>query len=469
MDAAGVARVAAARAGDRDALDTLLAEHLPLVYNVVGRALDGHPDTDDVVQETMLRAVRDLPGLRAPESFRSWLIAITVRQVGTHRMRRQAARQRGEPLEEAAAAPDPQAEIENVTLLRMRVSGQRQEAAEASRWLDDDDRTVLALWWQETAGLLTRAEVAAALGLSAAHAGVRVQRVREQFDSSRTVVAALAADPVCPELAGLISGWDGVPAPVWRKRLVRHTRDCPICPAADADRIPAERLLAGATALIVPPGLLKSGRTATMTKIIAAVAATAAAVTAAVVVVYQRDPEPLATAAEPPPVAAATAAPGPSASPSASPSPARRAGTIVAGRLSLESARGGYLSARADDVATVVTVGSGSAQRRAATFVAVAGLADPDCFSFHTLDGRYLRHYTLLAFTHAKQDNEQFRQDATFCPRRGAVTDSVRLEAVNFDHQYLRWTGTELRLAYDDGSSGFRTDSTFRVRPARTP
>ena len=73
---AGPARVEAALAGDRAALDDLLREHLPLVYNVVGRALFGHPDVDDVVQETMLRVVRQLPDLRDPGRFRAWLMAI---------------------------------------------------------------------------------------------------------------------------------------------------------------------------------------------------------------------------------------------------------------------------------------------------------------------------------------------------------------------------------------------------------
>ena len=52
------ALVVAARAGDQRARDRLVAAYLPLVYNVVGRALDGHADVDDVVQETMLRCLR---------------------------------------------------------------------------------------------------------------------------------------------------------------------------------------------------------------------------------------------------------------------------------------------------------------------------------------------------------------------------------------------------------------------------
>ena len=77
----GVPEVIAAQEGDRRALDDLLAGYLPLIYNIVGRALNGHADVDDVVQETMLRAVRGLAGLRDPAAFRSWLVAVAVRQV----------------------------------------------------------------------------------------------------------------------------------------------------------------------------------------------------------------------------------------------------------------------------------------------------------------------------------------------------------------------------------------------------
>src|SRR5690348_17794711 len=76
--------VTAARSGDQEALDELIAQYLPLVYNIVGRALARHADVDDVVQDTMLRVVHGLPGLRDPHRFRSWLVAITMNQVREH-------------------------------------------------------------------------------------------------------------------------------------------------------------------------------------------------------------------------------------------------------------------------------------------------------------------------------------------------------------------------------------------------
>ncbi|WP_143676232.1 RNA polymerase sigma factor, partial [Streptomyces milbemycinicus] len=162
--------VAAARAGDQRALAELLEEYLPLVYNVVGRALDGHADVDDVVQETMERAVTGLAGLADPERFRSWLVAIALNQV------RQRAGARAGQLDEAVEVADPGADFAEVTVLRLGLSGQRREVVEATRWLERDEREVLSLWWLEAAGELTRAELAAACELAPKHAAVRVQR-----------------------------------------------------------------------------------------------------------------------------------------------------------------------------------------------------------------------------------------------------------------------------------------------------
>src|ERR1022692_3672819 len=77
----GVQTVIAAQQGDEQAMADLLAEYLPLIYNIVGRAMNGHADADDVVQETMLRAVRNIGDLRDPAAFRSWLVAVAIRQV----------------------------------------------------------------------------------------------------------------------------------------------------------------------------------------------------------------------------------------------------------------------------------------------------------------------------------------------------------------------------------------------------
>ncbi|NUR42879.1 MAG: sigma-70 family RNA polymerase sigma factor [Streptomyces sp.] len=330
--------IAAAQAGDRQALDELVAGWLPLVYNIVGRALNGHADVDDVVQETMLRAVGNLGSLRDPDSFRSWLVAIAMRQI------RDRARRRTAPAPLAETAAGDAADFAELTVLRLQLEGQRREVAEAVRWLDDEDRQLLSLWWLEVAGELTRRELAAAAGISRQHAAVRVQRLKERVETARGIVRAL--DGACPDLRELTGRWDGRPDSVWRKRLARHIRGCGYCGDTRETVVPAERLLVGIALVPLPVGFTLSlalgGKTAAAAagaagaasvgwsaKVMAALTQPAVAVTAGativaggayVVVQTPEAPPPRAVSS---PTAASTARPPavPSTSPSATPSP----------------------------------------------------------------------------------------------------------------------------------------------------
>ncbi|MFI9121165.1 sigma-70 family RNA polymerase sigma factor [Streptomyces bikiniensis] len=249
------ALVEAARAGDPHARDELVRAYLPLVHNVVGRALDGHADTDDIVQETMVRALDGLSGLRDPARFRSWLVAIAMNGIRRRWHERRQAPVAG--LDQAADLADPAGDFTELTILRLGLSGQRRDVARATRWLDGDDRELLALWWLEAAGELTRAELAEGLGVPPQHAAVRVQRMKERLETGRAVVRALDALPPCPELTETLTSWDGRPSPLWRKRIARHLRACDACASRVTGRsglVPVEGLLVG-IGLVPPLGL----------------------------------------------------------------------------------------------------------------------------------------------------------------------------------------------------------------------
>lgn len=246
-----------AQTGDERALGELLALHLPLIYNIVGRALNGHADVDDLVQETMLRIVRGLPALREPDRFRSWSVAIAYRQIQHHQRRRPFALP---PRGDLPDVPDPRSDFAERTVTELLLSGQRRELAEAARWLEPDDRRLLALWWQEAAGRLTRGELAEALDVEPPHAAVRLRRMKTKLDGARAVVRALAAVPRCPRLAELSRDWDGRPTPLWRKRLTRHTVECPQCGALRTGLVAPEQLLPGIGVVAVPGSLLEGLR-----------------------------------------------------------------------------------------------------------------------------------------------------------------------------------------------------------------
>ncbi|WP_285586095.1 sigma-70 family RNA polymerase sigma factor [Herbidospora sp. NBRC 101105] len=324
------AMVAAARDGDQAALDRLVADSLPLVYNIVGRALNGHNDTDDVVQETLIRMVRGLPGLRDLDAYRSWLVAIAVRQVRDHEAEKRTAQHRRTDLDTATEVADPASDFAGLTILQLGLTDQRREVAEATRWLDPDDRALLSLWWLEETGELGRADLASSLGLSAKHAAVRVQRMKEQIQIAQSVVRCLNARAQCPELRGMFLGWDGVPSPLWRKRFARHIRGCTFCGRRTQGMVPLERLLLGLPLVAVPAGFmltklvpvtLKTTAVAAKNVWIPLTAAGAAAVTAGVFVLQpwtsEAPPRPVAV---PPPVVV-TESPAPSKTPVREPSP----------------------------------------------------------------------------------------------------------------------------------------------------
>lgn len=519
--AKGAQLVVEAQRGDARARDALVAECLPLLYNVVGRALSGDADVDDVVQETLLRAVRDLKDLRSPESFRPWLLSIAAHQIDGHLRRRRTAAERTAAVDAARALPDEVA-LENETVLRLELSDERRQVVEATRWLDPGFRAVLGLWWQEAAGLLSRQELAQAVDTSVAHAGVRVQRMREQMEQARGLVAALTAKPRCPDLAVLISGWDGERSPVWRKRIVRHTRQCPVCAAADARRIPLERLLPALAPLAVPSSLLAAlhakgllawtsaasaaagssagaaaagahsavrvGRAGAhvarhglrgaspIRKVVrpatahpAVTGAVGAALIVGTVIVTTTWPPPGSTQ-KPTPTAAPTASVHPaSQTPDTSPSPSSiPAGTLPLGSWSLElvAEPDHYLaySAGYADLAPVSAASSLTA-RREATFTVVHGLADTQCVSFIASDGLYLRHYELRLQLNAPDGTQLFREDATFCPHPGKAAGSVHLQSLNYPYLVIRLRDGEFHIDVSDGTTAFDQESTFIVHP----
>lgn len=510
------ALVVAARSGDRRALDELVRVYLPLVYTVVRRALGGHPDVDDVVQEIMLQAVRQLRTQRDPDSFRSWLVAIALRRVSTHLRRVRVDDERTATLDEVAEVPDADTDVEGMTLLRVELSAQRRQVARASQWIDSDERAVLSLWWLEIAGQLSRADLAAALGVSVAHAGVRVQRMRLQLELSRSVVAALTARPRCTELSAAVVGWDGVPSPLWRKRIARHTRSCAVCARAGDGMVATDRLLFGFALLPVPVALaaallgktaltkaavatsttalstgtgagLKAGLVGQLVQAVAAHPVAASVAAGALVVGTTVTAANWPPPAPPPPVVIAapttsptvlarpsadpvgrggpTAIPPPVAVPPAAP-PASAAPQLRPVSLEAVTAPGKFV-ATADDLGVLTLVDAGSADpvRQQAVFEVVAGLADPSCLSFRAPDGRYLRHMMWRLRLTADERTALFRGDATFCVKAGAVDSSVSFESSNYPGWYLRHRNDELWVDQSNGSAAFRADSSFLVRP----
>jgi len=80
-----------ARAGDRDAQEVLVRQHLRDVYRVAFRVLGDRDLAEDAAQDAMLNALAALDRFRGASSFRTWLLRIAMNSalsIGRRKTRR---------------------------------------------------------------------------------------------------------------------------------------------------------------------------------------------------------------------------------------------------------------------------------------------------------------------------------------------------------------------------------------------
>src|SRR6266487_3221900 len=116
MDAAEAAAVLArARQGDSDAFRALVERHSRTVFRLAFRMTGNEQDAEDVVQESFLRAYRQLGRFESRANFGTWLYRITA-NCAVDLMRSKQARHdqsRAETLDDAVETtisnlPDPE-------------------------------------------------------------------------------------------------------------------------------------------------------------------------------------------------------------------------------------------------------------------------------------------------------------------------------------------------------------------------
>ena len=144
MEASDLAVVARVKAGDHDAFRHLVERHSRSVFRLAYRLTGHEQDAEDVVQETFLRAFREIRRFEARSSFATWLYRITVNC--SHDLLRQRPRAGTRPslddpdmrvaaeLADASAAADPMREFtsrridERVRAAMAGLSGQERSA-----------------------------------------------------------------------------------------------------------------------------------------------------------------------------------------------------------------------------------------------------------------------------------------------------------------------------------------------------
>ncbi|MBI2767865.1 MAG: RNA polymerase sigma factor [Chloroflexi bacterium] len=394
--------LARAKEGDREAFSALYAAHFDAVYDFVGRLLGDPATAEDVTQDTFLKAMQALGGLKKADSFRSWLFTIAYHRALNHR--RMTARG-------VRAGCGPGEGVFDLTGVRDHDPGiDPQERAERA--------ATATLVWEAALGLEAREyavldlhlrrgfdtpEIAATLGISKNHAAVILMRSRHALADATVALLLLKEGRAhCPRLDRELPA-TGNMSPGVRKIIDRHRRGCERC---QVEGIALARLEAafGALAPVAAAAAWKAGMLAkigagaiggsaagagagvgvaagagvagggaasmgTAVLVGAAVVAAAISATVAVIAPWQSSGGKPAAAADvaattptatPPlvtatlsPASSPTAAPSPASSPTPAPSPSPAAapppqtpGTPVAPAASGESAGGTGLVAR---------------------------------------------------------------------------------------------------------------------------
>jgi RNA polymerase sigma-70 factor (ECF subfamily) len=152
-DAAAVAR---ARTGDLDAYEVLVVRYTPSAHRAAV-LLGAGAEADDVVQDALVKAYRQISRFRGEAGFRPWLLAIVANE--TRNLHRSRRRRDGLMLRAAARAepevsPDP---AESAVAIE-----RRQRLVEQLRLLEPHDREVLVCRFLLD---LSEAETAATLDL----------------------------------------------------------------------------------------------------------------------------------------------------------------------------------------------------------------------------------------------------------------------------------------------------------------
>jgi len=240
--------VALLAAGERRGLEAAYTGYADRIYDYAHsmlRQADGTAAAD-VTHDTFLIALAKAPGLRDPELLRSWLYAIARNEC--LRVLRQS--KRTDPLtydEQPGQGAGPGSADVAADLSRSEL-GELVHAAAAG--LSPKDREVFDLGMRHD---LQAGEIAKALGVSENAAHAMLSRVRGQFKRSLGALSvARNGRRTCAALDGLLTGWDGSFAPLWRKRIARHVEHCKACSQVQGRELSPAALLTLAPLLGAP-------------------------------------------------------------------------------------------------------------------------------------------------------------------------------------------------------------------------
>ena len=237
--------VAAIVAGDPAGLATAYDRYAAALHSYCCGILREPADAADAVQDTFVIAAGKLSGLRDPDLLRPWLYAV-ARNECRRRLRSRSASVELDAADEMSDGSAPVGEeIERGQL--------RELVHQALAGLNPGDREVLELSLQHD---LAPDELALTLGVALNHVHALLSRARVQLERSLgALLVARSGRESCPELAAILSGWDGRLDVLLRKRVNRHIENCDVCGERRRFELAPARLLGLLPVVVLPPEL----------------------------------------------------------------------------------------------------------------------------------------------------------------------------------------------------------------------
>lgn len=211
--------VLSARRGSKDAFASIYERYSGGLYDFVYSVTRDPHEASDVLHDAFMVAGARLGQLRDPAKLRPWLYAIARHEALRSLKRKSKYEPWREGTDVISTEPGPS-----------HTASQRELAElvwAAAGGLNPRDRVVLNLHLRQG---LEGQELGEALGVSAGHASVLLNRLKGQVERSLgALLVARLGRKDCNVLSQLLTGWDGRFNARIRKQVVRHIEGCVKC------------------------------------------------------------------------------------------------------------------------------------------------------------------------------------------------------------------------------------------------
>src|ERR1700730_6585567 len=162
--------------GRRDLFADLIAPHLTTLFRIVRATIGGHPEEEDILQQTALKAFTHLEQLRFEDRFSPWLSRLGLNEV--RMWQRKCASSRVLALDPPTLTQLPVADQRHSPLVEFQRSEASVRLHAALSWLPEKYRIVILLRDLEDLSIF---EVAQRLGLTIPAVKTRHRRARQKM------------------------------------------------------------------------------------------------------------------------------------------------------------------------------------------------------------------------------------------------------------------------------------------------